>query len=152
MHGLRHHDEARRIRIARVRQQIVVAAQPSQQAIEEGEPLAVAMQDRGLRERQEFGRTLKLPAAAQAEVRRARGLAPSTSSDGFTSLSASARAALRQPSKSVSHSRVMVCIEPSLDSRHARACPGLSRASTPFLSSEAKNVDGRDKPGHDGLL
>jgi len=29
------------------------------------------------------------------------------------------------------------------------SCPGLSRASTPFAGEE-KDVDGRDKPGHDG--
>jgi hypothetical protein len=30
------------------------------------------------------------------------------------------------------------------------SCPGLSRASTPFLLIVGKDVDGRDKPGHDG--
>jgi penicillin-binding protein 1C len=30
------------------------------------------------------------------------------------------------------------------------SCPGLSRASTPFAASE-EDVDGRDKPGHDGV-
>ena len=34
-----------------------------------------------------------------------------------------------------------------LTARHARACPGLSRASTHFLCRQ--DVDGRDKPGHD---
>jgi len=29
------------------------------------------------------------------------------------------------------------------------SCPGLSRASTYFLSGGAKNLDGRDEPGHD---
>src|SRR3954454_4710022 len=29
------------------------------------------------------------------------------------------------------------------------SCPGLSRASTDF-GARGKNVDGRDKPGHDG--
>ena len=45
-------------------------------------------------------------------------------SDGFTSFSASVRAALRQPSKSVSLSRVMKCM--------------LILSSTPSLPSEAK--------------
>src|SRR4051794_21505501 len=30
--------------------------------------------------------------------------------------------------------------------------PGLSRASTNFVSISAQNVDGRDKPGHDDVL
>ena len=30
------------------------------------------------------------------------------------------------------------------------SCPGLSRASTPSLVEGSKDVDGRDKPGHDG--
>ena len=29
------------------------------------------------------------------------------------------------------------------------SCPGLSRASTFLLTFDAKDVDGRDKPGHD---
>ncbi|PDT67224.1 hypothetical protein CO683_22950 [Bradyrhizobium ottawaense] len=29
------------------------------------------------------------------------------------------------------------------------SCPGLSRASTPLLLRECKDVDGQDKPGHD---
>src|SRR5882757_5703508 len=34
----------------------------------------------------------------------------------------------------------------------ASSCPGLSGASTFFLSHESKeDVDGRDKPGHDGV-
>ncbi len=39
-----------------------------------------------------------------------------------------------------------------LDSRTTKqsSCPGLSRASTSGPSSRAKDVDGRDKPGHDG--
>src|SRR5204862_1691280 len=31
------------------------------------------------------------------------------------------------------------------------SCPGLSRASTTFASSEKQDVDGWDKPGHDGV-
>ncbi len=30
------------------------------------------------------------------------------------------------------------------------SCPGLSRASTYFDQRGEKDVDGRDKPGHDG--
>jgi hypothetical protein len=30
------------------------------------------------------------------------------------------------------------------------SCPGLSRAST-FFTSRRQDVDGRDKPGHDGI-
>jgi hypothetical protein len=30
------------------------------------------------------------------------------------------------------------------------SCPRVSRASTSFLRVRQKDVDGRDKPGHDG--
>jgi penicillin-binding protein 1C len=30
------------------------------------------------------------------------------------------------------------------------SCPGLSRASTSYSGDSKKDVDGRDKPGHDG--
>jgi hypothetical protein len=30
------------------------------------------------------------------------------------------------------------------------SCPGLSRPSTPLKQRGAKDVDGRDEPGHDG--
>ncbi len=33
----------------------------------------------------------------------------------------------------------------------APSCPGLSRASTSYSICEKEDVDGRDKPGHDGL-
>jgi hypothetical protein len=29
------------------------------------------------------------------------------------------------------------------------SCPGLSRASTYFVAARLKDMDGRDKPGHD---
>ena len=32
------------------------------------------------------------------------------------------------------------------------SCPGLTRASTSFFSTAGKDVDGRGKPGHDGVL
>jgi penicillin-binding protein 1C len=31
------------------------------------------------------------------------------------------------------------------------SCPGLSRASTPSVAAEKEDMDGRDKPGHDGV-
>ena len=41
-------------------------------------------------------------------------------------------------------------LKPSWVSRHFRSsCPGLSRASTPLFAAIVKDVDGRDKPGHD---
>ena len=36
-----------------------------------------------------------------------------------------------------------------LKQKSCRTLVGLTRASTPFLRPEAKDVDGRDKPGHD---
>ncbi|QDW38930.1 penicillin-binding protein 1C [Bradyrhizobium sp. KBS0727] len=32
------------------------------------------------------------------------------------------------------------------------SCPGLTRASTTAVAAERQDVDGRDKPGHDGVL
>ncbi len=32
------------------------------------------------------------------------------------------------------------------------SCPGLSRASTTFVAPGREDVDGRDKPGHDGVI
>src|ERR1700761_6167641 len=32
------------------------------------------------------------------------------------------------------------------------SCPALCRASTSFFSTASKDVDGRDKPGHDELI
>jgi penicillin-binding protein 1C len=37
------------------------------------------------------------------------------------------------------------------DSSNSSSCPGLSRASTTFVAS-SEGVDGRDKPGHDGVV
>ena len=38
----------------------------------------------------------------------------------------------------------------SAASQTPSSCPGLTRASTPSLRTADENVDGRDKPGHDG--
>src|ERR1700754_984731 len=64
-------------------------------------------------------------------------------SEGATSLSASARAALRQPSKSVSLSSVMRCIE--LYSLYRSSCPDLIRASITLHKNLAKVMDCRVK-------
>ena len=45
-HGLRHRGDLGHVRIGRDIKQIVVLPQPPQQAIEQGEPLGVAVQDR----------------------------------------------------------------------------------------------------------
>jgi len=47
MHGVCHRGDLCHIRIGCVHQQIMVAAQPPQQAIENGEAFAAPMQDRG---------------------------------------------------------------------------------------------------------
>jgi len=65
--------------------------------------------------------TLKVPLRASSDWSNSLGAFSRTihvTSDGFTSFSANARAALRQPSKSVSRARVMVGIQLSLPSRH----------------------------------
>src|SRR5664279_152396 len=36
------------------------------------------------------------------------------------------------------------------DKQRPSSCPGLSRASTAFVAT-SEGVDGRDKPGHDGV-
>jgi len=56
MHGIRHRQNFRNVGIARFSQQIVVTAQPPQQAIEQGETVGVAMQDRALCQLDEFRR------------------------------------------------------------------------------------------------
>jgi penicillin-binding protein 1C len=35
--------------------------------------------------------------------------------------------------------------------KNSPSCPGLTRASTTFVAAEKRDVDGRDKPGHDGV-
>ena len=59
MHGLRHRGDSCHIRIGRDDKQVVVAAQPPQQAIEHGKAFAVAMQDRGFCQFDEFGRDVE---------------------------------------------------------------------------------------------
>ena len=59
MHGLCHRKDLRHIQIARAQQQIVVAAQPPEQATEDGKPVGITMQDDGLREFDEFGRDVE---------------------------------------------------------------------------------------------
>ena len=122
-HGLGHRGDLGHVGIGRDIEQIVVLPQPPQQAVEQGEPLGVAVQDRDLRQFDEFGRYVE-GAVWRLQRRRRRleqfGRVAATlhvTSDGFTSFSASARAALRQPSKSVSLSRVMWCML-SLTPRH----------------------------------
>jgi penicillin-binding protein 1C len=36
-------------------------------------------------------------------------------------------------------------------SKNSPSCPGLTRASTTSVAAEKEDVDGRDKPGHDGV-
>ena len=55
-HRLGHRGDLGDIGIGRDIEQIVMAAQPPQQAIEQGEALGIAMQDRDLRQFDEFGR------------------------------------------------------------------------------------------------
>ncbi len=54
-HGFGHRGDQRDIRIGRDRQQIVMAAQPPQQPVQDGKALGIAVQDRRLRELDEFG-------------------------------------------------------------------------------------------------
>ena len=58
-HRLGHRGDLRDIGIGRDLQQVVMAAQPPQQAIEHGEALGIAMQDRDLRQFDEFGRDVE---------------------------------------------------------------------------------------------
>ena len=117
-HGLRHRRDPRHVGIGRDVEQIVMAAQPPQQAIENGKAFGIAVQDRELRQLDEFGGYAEGAGSCRAAVFAAlsgggssrSGLLPRTvqvTSDGFITFSTSARAALRQPSKSVSLSRVM---------------------------------------------
>ena len=46
------------------------------------------------------------------------------------------------------HSRDPVALPP-YEYRASSSCPGVSRASTSCLVTRSKDVDGRDKPGHD---
>ena len=55
-HGFRHRRDLRNIRIGRDREQIVMAAQPPQQPVQDRKPFGIAMQDRRLRQFDEFGR------------------------------------------------------------------------------------------------
>ena len=92
-----------------------MAEQSPEQAIEQGKALAVPMQDRDLRELDEFcgnveGAVLRLQQCLGASAANNPGSAPRTdqiTSAGLTPFCANARAALRQPSKSVSPSRMM---------------------------------------------
>ncbi len=49
-HGLGHRGDVGHVRVGRDVEQVVILPQPPQQAIEQGEPLGVAMQDRHLRQ------------------------------------------------------------------------------------------------------
>ena len=128
---LRHRGDLGHIRVGRDIKQIVILPQPSQQAIEQGEPRHAAMQDRNLRQFDGIpADTLKVPSGGSsggAVGSNSSGASSATfqvTSDGFTSFSASARAALRQPSKSVSLSRLMMCISllPSLRAKRSNPC------------------------------
>ena len=99
-------------------QQFVMAEQPPQQAIQDGKPFGVAVQDRRSRQFDEFGRDIetalrrfKLQAVGgRFEQLGFAACTDHVTSDGFTWLSASVRAAFRQGSKSVSLSRMMRCM------------------------------------------
>ena len=54
-HRARHRRDQRDIRIGRDRQQIVMAAQPPQQPVQDRKALGIAVQDRRLRQFDEFG-------------------------------------------------------------------------------------------------
>ena len=100
-HGLGHRRSLRDVGISRVVQQVVMAAQAPQQAIQQGEPIAIAVPDRRPRQLDEFRRdveTARRRFELQAVGRRcdqvgfAAWHGPVTS-DGVTSFSASVRAA-----------------------------------------------------------
>ena len=50
--------------------------------------------------------------------------------------------------RSIRHPEVRGALAPSLEGL-APSCPALCRASTSFLQRHKKDVDGRDKLGHD---
>ena len=67
------------------------------------------------------------------------------SSDGRGPMTRPNRPAIRQPS---SGRKTMVWY---MGLPSAPSCPALCRASTSYFANGKKDVDGRDKPGHDGV-